>query len=220
MSSRIARSQLLSLAFVSFILFYVNQSASTVNNTLKKLEAESPITIEAPPPCTPMNPHLLAMDAFEDAFEDDNNTVQLLENQIRKMEFELMHRDAIIDVMKESMHEKDSEIERLKALLDNALLKESRQITTVIRVKSAPDPELPVTMQDAISQAQQVATSRLQTFDHPLPKTKHCVDPQYWKTALCNKFDTANGCPYGSRCLFAHGEIELRSRSVPSAGTI
>lgn len=36
-----------------------------------------------------------------------------------------------------------------------------------------------------------------------------------YKTVLCNKFDTPAGCPHGKRCIYAHGEDELRCR--PSA---
>ncbi|CAM6031601.1 unnamed protein product [Sphagnum compactum] len=31
-----------------------------------------------------------------------------------------------------------------------------------------------------------------------------------FKTRLCNRFDTAEGCRFGEKCHFAHGEMELR----------
>ena len=34
-------------------------------------------------------------------------------------------------------------------------------------------------------------------------------NPKY-KTSLCKKFGTPQGCPYGEKCQFAHGEQELR----------
>ena len=34
-------------------------------------------------------------------------------------------------------------------------------------------------------------------------------NPRY-KTSLCKKFGTPEGCPYGEKCQFAHGEQELR----------
>ena len=34
-------------------------------------------------------------------------------------------------------------------------------------------------------------------------------NPRY-KTSLCKKFGTPEGCPYGEKCQFAHGENELR----------
>lgn len=34
-----------------------------------------------------------------------------------------------------------------------------------------------------------------------------------YKTKLCNRFSTAEGCRFGDRCHFAHGESDLRSSS-------
>ena len=34
-------------------------------------------------------------------------------------------------------------------------------------------------------------------------------NPRY-KTSLCQKFSSGQGCPYGDKCQFAHGEHELR----------
>lgn len=39
-----------------------------------------------------------------------------------------------------------------------------------------------------------------------------------YKTKLCNRFNTPEGCRFGDRCHFAHGESDLRRpNSVPSA---
>lgn len=38
-----------------------------------------------------------------------------------------------------------------------------------------------------------------------------------FKTRLCNRFDTAEGCRFGEKCHFAHGEKELRKSSNSSA---
>ncbi|KAI8646436.1 hypothetical protein BD408DRAFT_410223 [Parasitella parasitica] len=35
-----------------------------------------------------------------------------------------------------------------------------------------------------------------------------------YKTRLCERFDTEGSCPYGSKCNFAHGIVELRGRVV------
>ena len=35
------------------------------------------------------------------------------------------------------------------------------------------------------------------------------LNPRY-KTSLCKKFSTTQGCPYGDKCQFAHGAQELR----------
>ena len=35
------------------------------------------------------------------------------------------------------------------------------------------------------------------------------LNPRF-KTSLCKKFSTSNGCPYGDKCQFAHGAQELR----------
>jgi len=37
-----------------------------------------------------------------------------------------------------------------------------------------------------------------------------------FKTRLCNRFDTAEGCRFGDKCHFAHGEIELRKSNNSS----
>ncbi len=31
-----------------------------------------------------------------------------------------------------------------------------------------------------------------------------------YKTQLCEKFTSDGSCPYGKRCRFAHGQVELR----------
>ncbi|KAL6981614.1 hypothetical protein U1Q18_023241 [Sarracenia purpurea var. burkii] len=36
------------------------------------------------------------------------------------------------------------------------------------------------------------------------------------KTKLCNKFNTAEGCKFGDKCHFAHGEVELGRPSMPA----
>ncbi|KAL2323818.1 hypothetical protein Fmac_022876 [Flemingia macrophylla] len=40
--------------------------------------------------------------------------------------------------------------------------------------------------------------------------------PPVVKTRLCNKFNTAEGCKFGDKCHFAHGEWELGRPTVPS----
>jgi hypothetical protein len=37
------------------------------------------------------------------------------------------------------------------------------------------------------------------------------VDAIRYKTKLCRNWEMTNRCPYGQRCLFAHGRCELRS---------
>ena len=39
------------------------------------------------------------------------------------------------------------------------------------------------------------------------------MNPRY-KTSLCKKFSTPQGCPYGDKCQFAHGAQELRLYNV------
>ncbi|KAL2557164.1 Zinc finger CCCH domain-containing protein 36 [Forsythia ovata] len=40
--------------------------------------------------------------------------------------------------------------------------------------------------------------------------------PPAVKTRLCNKYNTAEGCKFGDKCHFAHGEWELGKPTVPS----
>ncbi|CEP10318.1 hypothetical protein [Parasitella parasitica] len=35
-----------------------------------------------------------------------------------------------------------------------------------------------------------------------------------YKTRLCERFETEGSCPYGSKCSFAHGIVELRGRTI------
>uniref|UniRef100_A0A0D6R4Y8 C3H1-type domain-containing protein n=1 Tax=Araucaria cunninghamii TaxID=56994 RepID=A0A0D6R4Y8_ARACU len=34
--------------------------------------------------------------------------------------------------------------------------------------------------------------------------------PMYWKTRICNKWETTGHCPFGDKCHFAHGVAELQ----------
>ncbi|KAK9273751.1 hypothetical protein L1049_018561 [Liquidambar formosana] len=40
--------------------------------------------------------------------------------------------------------------------------------------------------------------------------------PPVVKTRLCNKYNTAEGCKFGDKCHFAHGEWELGKPTIPS----
>ena len=39
------------------------------------------------------------------------------------------------------------------------------------------------------------------------------LNPRY-KTSLCKKYSTGQGCPYGDKCQFAHGAQELRMNNM------
>jgi hypothetical protein len=41
--------------------------------------------------------------------------------------------------------------------------------------------------------------------------TKPSIHAQRFRTKLCDKFATTGSCPYVHRCMFAHGEAELRT---------
>ncbi|KAF9592247.1 hypothetical protein IFM89_012823 [Coptis chinensis] len=41
-----------------------------------------------------------------------------------------------------------------------------------------------------------------------------------FKTKLCNRFNTAEGCPFGDKCHFAHGESDLQLPKNQSQGNI
>ncbi|KAI9017449.1 eIF4-gamma/eIF5/eIF2-epsilon-domain-containing protein [Gaertneriomyces semiglobifer] len=57
-----------------------------------------------------------------------------------------------------------------------------------------------------LSEAEQLRPAPLQR-----PQPDHSSNPLY-KTRLCERFETEGHCPYGSRCTFAHGQVELRDR--------
>ena len=44
-----------------------------------------------------------------------------------------------------------------------------------------------------------------------VPITNHPLH----KTVICKDYDKPGGCPYGDRCSFAHGQLELRARPEP-----
>ncbi|KOM34105.1 hypothetical protein LR48_Vigan02g025500 [Vigna angularis] len=49
----------------------------------------------------------------------------------------------------------------------------------------------------------------------PLPVSNGST-PSAVKTRICNKFNTAEGCKFGDKCHFAHGEWELGKPIAPS----
>lgn len=42
------------------------------------------------------------------------------------------------------------------------------------------------------------------------------INPELYKTELCQQYSSKGSCPYGSKCQFAHGENELKSPKRPS----
>lgn len=40
--------------------------------------------------------------------------------------------------------------------------------------------------------------------------------PSFVKTRICSKYNSAEGCKFGDKCRFAHGEWELRKPTAPS----
>ncbi|PWA88443.1 zinc finger (CCCH-type) family protein [Artemisia annua] len=44
----------------------------------------------------------------------------------------------------------------------------------------------------------------------PVAEADATVKPANWRTSLCKKWAYSGYCRYGSRCVFAHGEAELR----------
>ncbi|GAB2228173.1 hypothetical protein Droror1_Dr00010003 [Drosera rotundifolia] len=51
-------------------------------------------------------------------------------------------------------------------------------------------------------------------FDVEDSQNARCLS---WKTKICNKWAINGTCPYGMRCIFAHGQAELRKNSAFSA---
>ncbi|KAL6966340.1 hypothetical protein U1Q18_032122 [Sarracenia purpurea var. burkii] len=48
------------------------------------------------------------------------------------------------------------------------------------------------------------------------PSFPEGTSPPAVKTRLCNKYNTAEGCKFGDKCHFAHGEWELGKPAIPS----
>lgn len=57
-----------------------------------------------------------------------------------------------------------------------------------------------------------------QTSRNPVvqPANPNGPSPPLVKTRMCNKYNTAEGCKFGDKCHFAHGERELGKPTVPS----
>lgn len=53
--------------------------------------------------------------------------------------------------------------------------------------------------------------SDAQQDDLQTSKASRAVQPDRYKTSLCNKFCSTGFCPYEERCMFAHGREELRT---------
>lgn len=53
------------------------------------------------------------------------------------------------------------------------------------------------------------------TMGHP-PPVPNGSSPTAVKTRMCNKYNTAEGCKFGDKCHFAHGEWELGKPIAPS----
>jgi len=45
------------------------------------------------------------------------------------------------------------------------------------------------------------------------------LDASKYKTRLCEKFASDGRCPYGRKCMFAHGQVELREDKPSSFRT-
>lgn len=71
------------------------------------------------------------------------------------------------------------------------------------------------------------AVSHMTNFNNPslVPATRNPgvppaitdgSSPQLVKTRMCNKYGTAEGCKFGDKCHFAHGERELGKPIIPS----
>ncbi|KAL6976735.1 hypothetical protein U1Q18_025521 [Sarracenia purpurea var. burkii] len=50
----------------------------------------------------------------------------------------------------------------------------------------------------------------------PPPSFPDGSTPPTVKTRMCNKYNTAEGCRFGDKCHFAHGEWELGKPTIPS----
>lgn len=75
---------------------------------------------------------------------------------------------------------------------------------------------------DASKQSKQPSKTDSKQSTQPKPETstqQHVpshIDTTLLKTKLCSKFMSTGYCPYGVKCVFAHGQEELRQR--PSKG--
>ncbi|EEF28927.1 zinc finger CCCH domain-containing protein 14 [Ricinus communis] len=59
-------------------------------------------------------------------------------------------------------------------------------------------------------------TSIPRNMPAPSPAIPNGSAPSAVKSRLCNKYNTAEGCKFGDKCNFAHGEWELGKPVVPS----
>ncbi|GKT13958.1 hypothetical protein ADUPG1_010376 [Aduncisulcus paluster] len=67
------------------------------------------------------------------------------------------------------------------------------------------------------SESDEVSTSYSVSFSasrSPSSKPSDTKSRLFYKTELCNSYMEYGHCPYGSKCCFAHGIHELRSRTA------
>ena len=58
----------------------------------------------------------------------------------------------------------------------------------------------------------EIKKTKSKNHSHQIQENQFQNSTQKYKTELCKTFQTIGRCPYGSRCIFAHGSIELISK--------
>ncbi|KZV53323.1 zinc finger CCCH domain-containing protein 14 [Dorcoceras hygrometricum] len=68
---------------------------------------------------------------------------------------------------------------------------------------------------NAVAKMMNLAPSPAPRTMAPPPSTLSGSAPAAVKTKICNKFNSAEGCRFGDKCHFAHGEWELGKPNIP-----
>ena len=67
---------------------------------------------------------------------------------------------------------------------------------------------------DSASAGAGSSVEQVESNDEPRAVKKTMMP--FYKSVMCKKYDTEEGCPYGKKCNFAHGKDELRSKKGPT----
>eukprot|EP00668_Euglena_longa_P002872 GGOE01003362.1.p1 GENE.GGOE01003362.1~~GGOE01003362.1.p1 ORF type:complete len:314 (+),score=3.01 GGOE01003362.1:75-1016(+) len=85
-------------------------------------------------------------------------------------------------------------------------------------VLTAPEIEVPTDMADGgKSDFGKLRRSKRKKSKDKTSEENTALDPVRYKTKMCKNWQQQEKCPYGPRCLFAHGTKEMRTYSINSS---
>ena len=162
---------------------------------------------ELPPLATPTD--ITTKSGFEAAdieTGDGNIEVERMGNH------EVEKRNAVIHLLQKTIQQKDISIGSMIARYTAIIRARDEEIARLRALVEAlpppsPPPDPPVPLRESVPPP---------IYEPPRPLSARgrieCAKGRY-KTNLCREWMRNIGCRHGDRCVFAHGEVELRPRS-------